>query len=75
MVAAYRALRRHDLPALQGIHKFARCFKALAHDRSLLADGDQGIFEQSGLVLCRRWRGHDVARAAGTATATIPSAG
>lgn len=47
-----------DLPALEGIHELTRRVEAFAHERGLLANRDQGILEQAGLVFRRSWRGH-----------------
>lgn len=45
-------------PALQRIHQFPRGLQTSSHLQRLLSDDLKGILKQSGLVLCRRRRGH-----------------
>ena len=45
-------------PALEGIHELAGGVQALAHHHRLLAYGDEGIFQEPGLVFGYHRRGH-----------------
>jgi hypothetical protein len=47
-----------NTPAFESIHQFAGGVKTLAHQDRLLAHGDEGILEETGLVLRRRGRRH-----------------
>lgn len=47
-----------DIPALESIHELAGGVETFAHEGALLAHGNQGIFEEAGLVLRRRGGRH-----------------
>jgi hypothetical protein len=58
------AKQRH-VPALQSVHELSGRIEAFPHERRLLAHGDQGILEQSSLILQGGRRGHCRCVAAG----------
>lgn len=47
-----------DIPALESIHELSGGVETFAHEGALLAHGDQGIFEEAGLILRRRGGRH-----------------
>lgn len=51
-----------DTPAFKGIHELAGHVEALAHQASLMADGLEGIAQQTDLVLWRGGGSHAVGR-------------